>query len=81
MVELRIKSRPESKNSYSYPLHHTPSQKPGILLEKKDMSISAFFLHQIPVLRMFMKHFSLVKTKMETEKINPNMQNKRIVSA
>lgn len=71
----------EGKNSYSYPLNHTPPQKPGIFLKKKDMSISAFFLYQIPVLRMFMEHLPLVKTKMEMEEINPNMQNKTIVFA
>lgn len=81
MVELRIKSRYDIKNSYSYPLYHIPSQKLGILVEKKRQSISAFFLYQIPVLRMFMKHFSLIKTKIETEKINPNILNKKGFSA
>lgn len=30
---------------------------------------------------MFMKHFSLIKTKIETEKINPNILNKKGFSA
>lgn len=75
MAEMRIKSRPDIKNSYSYPLHHTSPQEPGIMVEK-DISISAFFLHQIPVLKMFMQH--LIKTEMEAAEINPNLQNKRI---
>lgn len=80
-MEPRIKSRLDSKNSYSYPLYQNPPQKPGLLF-KKDLSISAFFLYLFPVLtRVFMKHFSLVKMKIDAEKINPNMQNKRTVSA
>lgn len=80
MVELRIKSRPDIKNSYSCPLHHTPLQKPGILVKKKDVSISAFFLHQIPVLNVHVTFF-FNNDEMEAEKINANVQNKRIVSA
>lgn len=45
MMEMRIKSRPDSKNSRSYPGNHTPPWKSGILGEKSSNS-SAENVHE-----------------------------------